>query len=155
MILLPTNRISPMTGEHGDVFILANRSRRTCRLEGYPQLAFYAAGRRLPFVEVKGRHAGYVTRRAPAPVVIPPGGQAYFAALKYRCDGKIAAVPTTMYVKLPGGGRSLPGMLSIQASVGAIDYCRRYKGDAHIDPGNYVNISPIVAVPSAAFGNLA
>ncbi len=144
-----------MTGEHGDVFILANRSRRTCRLEGYPQLAFYASGRRLPFVEVEGRHAGYVTRRAPAPVLIVRGGQAYFAALKYRCDRSIAAMATTMYVTLPGTTSRHPAALSIQASVGAIDYCRHYKGDLPIDPGNYINISPIVAKPAAAFGQTA
>ncbi len=36
-----------------------------------------------------------------------------------------------------GGGNSI------------FDHCQRYPGDAHVDPGNYIHVSPIVATKPA------
>jgi hypothetical protein len=143
-----TQPISPMTGEHGRVFILSNRSGKACLLNGFPRIAFYARGHRLPFVQRDGRGA-YVTHRPPQPVLLGVGARVYFLAAKYRCDGQVAAEASQIRVSLPGGWGTarrapLPG-----ESVSAFDYCRRYPGDSQIDPGNYVWVSPIVASPAA------
>jgi hypothetical protein len=137
-----------MTGEHGRVFILSNRSGKACLLNGFPRIAFYARGHRLPFVQLDGR-SPYVTHRPPQRVLLGAGARAYFLAAKYRCDGQIAAEASQIRVTLPGSrGTPRRGPLSGE-SAGAFDYCRRYPGDSQVDPGNYVSVSPIVGSPAA------
>lgn len=141
--------ISPQTGEHGREFELTNRSAYACRLFGYPKLAFYRGQRRLAFQMRDG--GGYVSARRPRPVVLAPGGHAYFLAAKHRCDGKAARQATSIHVTLARGQRSVTADLGPGESVSAFDYCRHYPGGPRVDPGNRVDVSPIVATRSAAF----
>jgi hypothetical protein len=152
--VLLTNRISPVTGERGDVFILSNRSSQPCRLDGYPRLVFLAGGRRLPFEEVVGPKSSYVTRQPPTPVVIDAGGQAYFMAAKYRCDSGVLAIASKLLIDLPGQRGALERTLPGPQSASTIDYCRRSPGNRERDPGNFVAVSPIVATPAAAAGTV-
>ncbi|MGI8713969.1 MAG: DUF4232 domain-containing protein [Solirubrobacteraceae bacterium] len=137
--------ITPQTGEHGREFALTNRSAHECQLFGYPRLAFYRALHRLAFQVQDGGH--YVSARRPEPVVLAPGGHAYFLAAKYRCDGRVAYQATIIHVTLARHRQSL----TADPGAGDFAYCRRYPGDARVDPGNRIDVSSIVATRSAAF----
>jgi hypothetical protein len=136
-----------MTGEHGRSFIILNRSKRACFVRGYPRVLLYAHRVLLPFIDQDG--GGYVTRRPPKRVLLQTGAQAYFLAAKYRCDGQVDRQASRIVVSLPGGtGRPTDELPSGESGY-AFDYCRRYPGDARIDPGNYVDVSPVVAKPTS------
>ncbi len=145
--VFPTSGDYSMTGEHGHSFILLNRSRFACFVRGYPRVSFYAHRVLLPFVQRNG--GGYVTRRPSKRVLLEVGAQAYFLAAKYRCDGQVAAEASSVDVSLPGGTGRVTDVLPSGESVYAFDYCRRYASDARVDPGNYVDVSPVVAKPAS------
>lgn len=147
LTLSPGPLVSPMTGEHADLFTLTNVSRQACVLDGYPRIALRHDGKPLPFVYRDGG-GQYLTARGPQRVTIRPGSRAYVLVAKYRCDGAVVSSSTSIRLLLPG---SEMGALTLHLrgpGVGGLDYCRRYPGDAKIDPGNRVAVSPIV--PSVA-----
>jgi hypothetical protein len=59
------DRISPATGEHGEVYILTNLGKTVCQLRGYPGISLYDSKHRiLPFRYIRG--AGqWVTHAVP------------------------------------------------------------------------------------------
>ena len=139
-------RVSPMTGEHADLFVLTNVSRRTCVLDGYPRVTLSNDGKPLPFV-YRADGGPYVTRRAPRGVMLQPRRHAYFLVAKYRCDGGILSAATAIRVLLPA---TAAGAMTLrEPGVGIFDYCKQYPGDQAIDPGNRVAVSPIAASTSA------
>ena len=142
-------RVSPMTGEHADLFVLTDRSPRACALDGYPSVRLNASGRRLPFLYLKGGGL-YVTKQLPQAVTLGPMRRAYFLVAKYRCDVGILQAADSAHVQLPPA----PGALTIGLvqGGGGLDYCESaYPGDQHIDPGNRVTVSPVEASALATF----
>lgn len=143
--------VSPMTGEHADLFELRNRSARSCALDGYPGLRLSHGAISLPFVYERG--GGYVTRHKPGQVMLASGSHAYFLVAKYRCDGGDLHTTTAIEAALPGRG----GRLTIRLNQGeaGLDYCRRYPGDRPVDPGNRVDVSPIEATARATMPTIS
>ena len=144
LTLLLGPEVSPMTGEHPELFELRNRSARSCALDGYPVMRLHHAIS-LPFVYERG--GGYVTRHKPRRVMLAPGSHAYFLVATYRCDGSDLHTSTAIWAALPGHG----GQLTIRLNQGetGLDYCKRYPGDQPVDPGNRVDVSPIEATAGA------
>ena len=144
-------RISPATGEHGDVYILTNHSKTVCQLRGYPGISLYDSKHRImPFRYVRGG-GQWVTHAAPKMVTLHPGSHAFFFIAKYRCDLRIAMVAVTVRVYPPNGLRQFIGPASGDAGVSDLAYC---KGGTN-DPGNLVIISPVVATERAAYPAMA
>ena len=132
--------VSPMTGEHADLFELRSRAGRACVLVEYPVVRLSHGATDLPFVYAQGG-GQYVTRSRPKRVVLHPGRYAYFLVAKYRCDGPVLRTSTSIHVALPASRGELTLGLG-QARIG-LDYCKRYAGDQTIDPGNHVTVSPV------------
>lgn len=136
----------PMTGERGMIFTVHNRTGTACVLAGYPHVQLLTtAGVRLPFRYARGG-GPYVTRAAPRPVVLPPGGEAYLLVAKYRCDlGYRTATSaarwtaTRAVILLPGQRVTRTVEAAFPANAYGIALCPR-AGDAH---GNLVAISPV------------
>jgi hypothetical protein len=140
--------LSMQTGEHAYLFALTDRSNSPCTLRGYPHVTLSHDGRALPFVYRQGG-GRYVSARKPRAVTLQPGQKAYFLVAKYRCDGKTAAPATAMNV----GGARLGGGETIDLAplhITDLDYCAHYPGDAKVDPGNYITVSPTERTVSAA-----
>jgi hypothetical protein len=141
LMLQPGTAVVPMTGEHAVLYALTNRSRVTCAVRGYPQVALYDAdGAVLPFRYAAGGGM-YVTARKPVTVVLDGGASAFVLVAKYRCDLGIARGAATIRLTLPAAGR---GMFVGREAVGLsgparLSYCR---GGGH-DPGQVVTISPV------------
>ena len=141
------DRISPGTGEHGDVYILTNHGKTVCQLRGYPGISLYDSKHRiLPFRYVRGG-GQWVTDAAPQVVVLHAGGRAYFFVAKYRCDVGIAMEAATVQVYMPNSTGQLIGRASGDAGVSDLAYCT----GGSKDPGNLVYISPVVATERAAY----
>lgn len=138
--------VSPMTGEHADLFELTTRSTTPCILDGYPRVSLSHHGTHLAFVYLNGGGM-YVTTRKPQPVTLRRGRPAYFLVAKYRCDGGVLSTATTIRVQLPGMLATVTLRLS-GPGVGGLEYCKRYPGDQPVDPGNRVAVSPVEASPS-------
>jgi len=136
--------LSPMTGEHGSFYKLANHERRACTLEGYPRIRLYAHGVALPFRYSRGGRT-YVTRAAPRLVTVRPGGAAWFLVAKYRCDLGTIATATSMTVTLPGAriGYRMPAPYS-----SSIDHCR----GGPSDPGQQAALQRSMTDHALAFG---
>jgi hypothetical protein len=117
------DRISPATGEHGEVYILTNLGKTVCQLRGYPGISLYDSKHRiLPFRYIRG--AGqWVTHAVPKIVVLHPGSDAFFFVAKYRCDIGIVMVAATVRVYPPNGTRQLIGPASGDAGVSDLAYC--------------------------------
>lgn len=90
----------------------------------------------------------YVSGEPPQPVGVAPGGTAYFFVAKYRCDSAVLGQASELRLALLEKEDRLTVQLP-QGGVGALEYCRRYPGDQTPDPGNWVDVSAIVASPSA------
>jgi hypothetical protein len=141
------NRISPATGEHGDVYILTNHGKTACQLRGYPGISLYNSKHRiLPFRYFYGGGLRLTHVIAPRMVVLHPSGHAYFGVAKYRCDIGITVVAATVRVYPPNGTRQLIGPASGDAGVSELAYCT----GGTKDPGNFVYVSPVVATERAA-----
>lgn len=138
--------VSPQTGENPHLFTLVNHSRHDCTVEGYPQITLGHKGTKLPFVYLLG--GAYVTKERPRPVALAPSARAYFLIAKYRCDGGVAAHATVMGARLPGTSHAIT--IGLDNLADPFDYCRRYPGDHKIDPGNYVDVSPIEPTRASA-----
>lgn len=141
LVLRPGARVSPMTGEHAVLYILANRGPQTCTVRGYPRVTLYDAdGRAMPFQYAEGGGA-YVTSGHPATVVLAPQSTAYVLVAKYRCDLGIARTAATIRLTLPSGHGQV---FAAREPVGipgpaGLSYCQ---GGPH-DPGQLVTVSPI------------
>jgi hypothetical protein len=141
------NRISPATGEGGDVYMLTNHGKTMCQLRGYPGISLYNIKHRiLPFRYIRGG-GQWVTHAVPKMVTLHPGSHAFFFIAKYRCDVGIAMVAVTVRVYPPNGTRQLIGPASGEAGVSHLAYCT----GGTKDPGNFVYVSPVVATEGAAF----
>ena len=140
------NRLSPATGEHGDLYVLINHGNTACQLHGYPGVSFYDARHQiLPFRYARGQGL-WVTHEAPRLVVLSPGKRAFFLVAKYRCDIGDSMVAISVRIYPPNERHQLIGSASDGAGVSELDYC---KGGTK-DPGNIVYISPVVASMRAA-----
>lgn len=154
-----THPFSPITGEHGRLFALTNHSGSSCVLDGSPRIGLSQHGRQLPFVyRYPARHGGgsYVSEQPPRRVLLRSGSVAYFLVAKYRCDGGASGEASEIRIFLPGNTTPLRRTLSAAGGgfgVSALDYCHTYPGDEPVDPGNWVDVSPITASPSAVFGS--
>jgi hypothetical protein len=135
--------VVPRTGEHADLFELTNRSTSSCALDGYPGVRLSHGSTPLAFVYARGGGT-YVTTRQPGRVTVAPGHPAYFLVAQYRCDGGVLYTVTSIRVSLPGTSGSLSLSLGRQG-VSGLDYCKRSPGDARVDPGNHVTVSPVEA----------
>jgi hypothetical protein len=141
------NRISPATGEGGDVYMLTNHGKTMCQLRGYPGISLYNSKHRiLPFRYIRGG-GQWVTHDVPRTVVLHAGSHAFFFVAKYRCDIGIVMVAATVRVYPPDGTRQLIAPASGEAGVSDLAYCT----GGTKDPGNLVYVSPVVATERAAF----
>jgi Domain of unknown function (DUF4232) len=141
LVLCPGARVSPMTGEHAVLYVLANRGPAACTVHGYPQVTLYDARGRMPPFRYADGGGEYVTSRKPVTVVLAPGAAAYVLVAKYRCDLGAAQNVATIRLALPAAGG---GVFVAREPVGvsgppSFSYCR---GGPH-DPGQLVTISPI------------
>ena len=136
--------VVPMTGEHADLFEVANRSSRPCVLDGYPRLSLSHAGERVAFIYHNGGGM-YVTRRRPRRITLAPGHHGYFLVAKYRCDAGDLYAATAIRVVLPAPPTRSTTLRLSEPGAGELDYCKRYPGDQAVDPGNRVNVSPVEA----------
>lgn len=140
--------LSPMTGEHGDFYVLINRGALACILAGYLNITLYDAnGAPLPFRYSHG-HGPYVTAAAPVTLTLRPGASAWVLVAKYRCDIGIDRDAASIRITVPGAqhavftGRVSSGGLG----VSALSYCR---GGTN-DPGQTVAVSPVEPTLRAA-----
>lgn len=131
--------VTPETGEHPVVFVLSNRSRRSCTLDGYPRVILTDRRRRLAFIYTQG--GGYVTKQEPHRVTLTSRHRGYFLVAQYRCDGHSLYMPTMIRVWLPN--ERAPLALGLDLGAAGLNYCKRHPGDLRIDPGNRVVVSPI------------
>lgn len=131
------------TGEQDDLFVLTNRSSESCRLDGYPRISLGDHSKRLAFVYEQGGWP-YATLRKPQRVLMSSGGHAYFLVAKYRCDGGALNKASVIRISLPSRSGSIVAALTL-GGIHELDYCRRYPGDRHVDPGNGVAVSPFEA----------
>ena len=77
--------VSAATGMNPVVFVFTNEGRKKCLLRGRPQLkALNERGAVLPFLQV--RCTQQVNCELPRTLTLRPGGWAFAAASKYRCD---------------------------------------------------------------------
>jgi hypothetical protein len=144
-------QISPVTGEHGDTYLLVNRGPSACTLAGYPSITLYAPdGAQLPFHYIHG-HSQYVTSAPAGTVFLAPGASAYILVAKYRCDlgddQDAAIIRITIAGPQPGTvtGRAA----SDAAGVSALAYCR-----GPDDPGQFIAVSPVEPTRQATFPSL-
>jgi hypothetical protein len=142
-------QISPVTGEHGDIYLLTNRSPSACTLAGYPGIALYAPdGAQLPFHYIHG-HSQYVTSAPPRTVFLAHGASAYILVAKYRCDLGDDQDATIIRITIGGPqpvtvtGRAVTNA----AGVSALTYCRGGPND----PGQFIAVSPIEPTRQATF----
>ena len=153
LTVLPGPILSPVTGEHGDIYLVRNHGMITCTLGGYPEIGLTAGTATLDFRYADG--AGqYVTHRPPGTVTLLAGADAYFLIAKYRCDVHVAATATRVLIRLPGQETTfrLPVQSTTASGHGAaiLDYCI---GNGEPDPGDIVAISPIASSLYRAVAN--
>jgi Domain of unknown function (DUF4232) len=131
-----------MTGEHGSMFALRNHGRAACSLLGYPRVRLLDGRGVLPFRYGYGT-GSYVPRLRPRRVVLRPGRSAFVLVVKYRCDRGGTRAATRIEVTPPGGRAPLASR-RIAHRPRDYEYCRGGRGD----PGNLLQISPVVATPA-------
>lgn len=136
------------TGEHDDLFVVTNRSTRSCGLDGYPRISLSDHGRRLAFVYALGGWP-YVTLGKPQRLTLVPGDHGYFLVAKYRCDGAVPYRASQIRISLPGTGGAIAVALR-RRGIHELDYCRRDPGAQRVDPGDRVTVSPIEATLNKA-----
>lgn len=150
LALRPGTYVSPMTGEHAELYALKNRSSAACTLTGYPHVLLYGSrGAVLQFHYVSGGGT-YVTRDKPAAVVLARGASAWVQVAKYRCDLGEAGTAATIKLTLRAAhGVTFAGRETV-GGLGSEDlsYCR----GGPRDPGQTVEISPIEPTQSATSG---
>jgi hypothetical protein len=133
---------SEATGQHTLILRLTSDARRTCTLDGFPQVTFSDRHGRIPFV-INHRGDQMIARRRPEPVAVEPHHAAWVALNKYRYDRGSRRVTTLLRVARrgePGGGARFV------VSGRSPDYCG--KGD----PGSVVTVSPFAATFWGAMG---
>jgi hypothetical protein len=143
-------RISPLTGEHGDYYLLVNRGKTTCELAGYPGITLEdASGTPMKFRYT--HHSEYVTTATPRPVALRPGTASYVLVAKYRCDTGSVINVAVIQLAFPGPEHIvLNGRVPDSGyGVSVLSYC---KGGPD-DPGQLVAVSPIAATIQAASHN--
>lgn len=147
LVLRPGAFVSPISGEHAQMFAITNRGTLTCTVEGYPQVVLYSShGLALPFRYAQGGGA-YVTRKRPVTVVLVPGSSAYILVAKYRCDIGISGTATAIRLTLPAAqGAVFTGREAVGAASPDLSYCR----GGRRDPGQAVEVSPVEPSPQAA-----
>ena len=133
-------RISPMTGEMGDLYEVVNRGPVSCVLKGYPSVVLYSAsGTRLPFRYARGGRP-YVTPRQPETVVLAPGASAHIMVAKSRCDLRILHNARSIRITVPARGAQFVGHDPVPVSDGrALPYCQ---GGKH-HPDQLITVSPL------------
>jgi Protein of unknown function (DUF4232) len=120
-------RITPVTGQNPLAVQVMNRASRTCRLRGYPKVAFEDRAGRIPFV-ITHRGDQMVTNEPPVTVVLRPRAAAYVLLNHYRCDL---------------GDRRIATILRIGASrLRLTDRYRRVRWCGKGDPGSTLAVSP-------------
>lgn len=147
LVVRPGPPVSPMTGEHAVLYVLANRGANACTVRGYPQVTLYdAGGRVLPFRYADGGGV-YVTSREPVTVVLAQGAMAYMLVAKYRCDLGIAQNAATIRLALPAAsGQVFSAREPVSASgPPGLSYCR----GGPRDPGQLVTVSPVEGTSQA------
>ena len=133
--------VSPVTGEHGVLYVLVNHGAVACTLNGYPEVALDDAnGKPLPFHYVHG-HGQYVTSKPPSTVALAPGASASILVAKYRCDVGEDRTAVTIRLTLPDPQHFVltARASSDGAGVSTMSYCR----GGPTDPGQTVEVSPI------------
>lgn len=143
LVLRLTAYDAQMTGEHGSMFALRNRSRTTCSLLGYPRVRLLDRRGALPFRPGYGRGT-YLPRLRPRRVVLRPGRSAYVLVVKYRCDG-VGTRAATRIELTPPGDRTPITSRRLAHRPRDYTYCRAGRGD----PGNLLQISPVSASAQA------
>ena len=135
-----------MTGEHGSMFALRNRSHTACSLLGYPRVRLFDGRGALPFRPGYGTGT-YLPRLRARRVVLGPGRSAFVLVVKYRCDrgGTRAAARIEL---TPPGDRAPLVRGRPARRPGDYEYCRGGRGD----PGNLLQISPVAASPRVLAG---
>jgi hypothetical protein len=141
-----TSYEAQMTGEHGSMFALRNRGGTTCSLLGYPRVRLLDGRGVLPFRP--GYSTGtYMPRLRPRRVVVRPGRSAFVLVVKYRCDGVGTRAATRIELTPPGARAPLVSR-RLAHRPRDYTYCRARRGD----PGNLLQISPVVASARALAG---
>jgi hypothetical protein len=122
------------TGQHPLALRLVNRGGAACVLDGYPVIELLDERGRIPFTS---RHDGNLTltSKRPKRVIVRPGGRAFVALSKYRCDLGDIRLARELRVHLPGGRPRRWAALGIPRASD-IAFCG--KGD----PGSLVSVSP-------------
>jgi hypothetical protein len=137
----PSAEASEKTGQHTATFALTNTSAAGCTTRGYPTIVLLdAGGRSLRFTYHDGGDQ-MISPQPPRRVTVAPGGKAYFAFNKYRCDIRATAVARFVLVSLPGSSSRL--RLGLQRYP-IIDFCSER-------PSRIVSVSPIVSRLGSAF----
>jgi hypothetical protein len=131
-----------MTGEHGSMFALRNGGHAACSLLGYPRARLLDGSGVLPFRYGYGT-GSYLPRLRPRRVVLRPGRSAFVLVVKYRCDRGGTRAATRIEVTPPGGRVPLASR-HLAHRPGDYEYCRGGRSD----PGNLLQISPVVATPA-------
>jgi hypothetical protein len=125
---------SPATGQHTLGLRLTNTSNTGCYLFGYPGISLVdSSGRALPLQYLRTGDQE-VTSSPPGHVDLPPGGTAYVAINKYRCDTSDLMHAVAVQVIPPDNYTAM--QVSITDNV-AMDYCGAG------DPGSTVHVSPV------------
>jgi hypothetical protein len=127
---------SEKTGQNTGTVILRNDSHSSCRLIGYPRLAFLDSHRHVLAFRFGYRGDSMITSRAPRVISVAAGGVAFFAFNKHRCDIRTTAVAKFMRVRLPEDRRFILLMLARYPVLG---YC----GTPSATPS--IAVSPFVA----------
>ena len=123
---------SEATGQHTLTFVLTNRGMSPCALDGYPRIEFRDRKGAIPFAI---HHGGdqMLTAKPPRVVRVPPGGHAYVAVNKCRCDRGDVREPTKVVLTPPGQTRAL----ALPVTGWFFGWCGRG------DPGSLVSVTPV------------
>jgi hypothetical protein len=109
--------VAAASGNNPVLYRLANRSRRSCLLEGDPDLRFFdGKGRLMPFQIVDGGDI-MITSKPPKPVVVRPRASAWVEFNKYRCDLGERAQATRAEMRLQKTASARPIHLSYYPSL--------------------------------------
>jgi hypothetical protein len=130
------------TGERGAMFALRNHGSTTCSLLGYPRVRLLDSKGALPFRYGQGK-GNYLLHRRPRRVVLRPGRSAFVLVVKYRCDGGVARSANRIALTPPGDRAPLVSRRPARRP-GGYEYCRGGRND----PGNVIQISPVLARPA-------
>src|SRR5258708_18029726 len=94
-------RVADKTQQNTELFVLRNNSSRRCRLDGYPVVSLHTPhglpARTLPF-RYRDHGDQMLTNAKPHPVVLVPGGRAYFGINKQTCISHTTATARYIYI---------------------------------------------------------